>query len=210
MFERNVDLDTGRPVVTRFAVGKPGPQNQGDCDTPSPGALPVEIVDGATPIPLPFDHPKNYQSMSARGIGTELPCLKAGGAAGFQAENDFGGAQNALEHHSANQQLFASLCSATIGSSAIDPRSCPLALLGGANFLPRAIADVPLSEFFSIMLSGERGMMRGREARLTDIAVMDAPPEGVFTDPAWTAPEPEKAGKSDPVDGSTTAAPDRR
>lgn len=39
-----------------------------------------------------------------------------------------------------------------------------------------------------IMLSGGRGQMRGRDAKLTDIAVMDEPPAGVFTDPNWTPP----------------------
>jgi hypothetical protein len=154
-YERNTDLDTGRPVVTRFETGKPGPQNQGDCDTPSAGFTPVEIVDGASPVPLPFDASKNWQASSPRGIGTDEPCLKAGGAAGFQAENDFDAAENALEFHSANQQLHAFACSATIGVSAIDARSCALALFGSSNFLQGGIAPFPLIEFFSITLSGE-------------------------------------------------------
>jgi hypothetical protein len=155
VFERNVDLATGRPVVTRFITGKRGAQTQGGCDTPSSGFTPVEIVDGATPVALPFDAAKNWQSSSPRGIGTEDPCLKAGGAAGFQAENDFGGAENALEHHSANQQLFAALCSATIGGSAVDSRSCALALFGSSNFLQGGIVPFPLIEFYSIALAGE-------------------------------------------------------
>jgi hypothetical protein len=154
-YERNTDLETGRPVVTRFVTGKPGDQTQGGCDTPSSGFTPVEIVDGATPVALPFDASKNWQSSSPRGIGTEEPCLKAGGAAGFQAENDFGGAENALEFHSANQQLHAFACSATIGVSAVDSRSCALALFGSSNFLQGGIVPFPLIEFFSITLSGE-------------------------------------------------------
>ena len=154
-YERNVDLVTGRPVVTRFAAGVPGPQNEGDCDTPSAGSLDVEIVDGATPVALPFDASKNWQSSSPRGIGANAPCLKAGGAAGFQAENDFGGAENALYNHSANQQFHAFICSSTIGASNLDVQRCALALFGSPNNLQGGIVPFPLIEFFSSALSGE-------------------------------------------------------
>jgi hypothetical protein len=156
-YERNVDLDTGRPVVTRFVGGKPGPQTQGDCDTPSPGTFDVEIFDGATPVPLPFDASKNWRSTSPLGIGTDSPCLKAGGAAGFQAENEFGGAENALYFHASNQQIHAFACSATLGVSSLDAQRCALALFGSPNFLQGGIVPFPLIEFFSISLSGEPG-----------------------------------------------------
>jgi len=167
VFERNVDLATGRPLVTRFAEGDAGPQTEGGCDTPSSGSTPVEIVDGATPVALPFDASKSWRSSSARGIGIDEPCLKAGGAAGFQAENDFFGAENALEHHSANQQLFASLCSATIGGTGFAITTfasavavsffdrCALDIFGSPSFLQGGVAPFPLVEFYSIAFSGE-------------------------------------------------------
>ena len=54
--------------------------------------------------------------------------LNSGGRIGVFAmqhgpgtENAVGGAQNALENHHANQQLFATLCSATVGGMNLDP-----------------------------------------------------------------------------------------
>jgi hypothetical protein len=166
-YERNVDLATGRPVVTRFVGGDPGPQTRGGCTSPSSGSfdlvydegglrMPIAGVDdGATTVALGFDSPQNPGSVSPRGLGIDDPCLKAGGAPGYQNENEFGGAQNALYNHYANQQLYAAICSATIANSDIDSRACALNLLNSPQVLQAGFAPFPMTEFASSLMSGE-------------------------------------------------------
>jgi hypothetical protein len=111
-FERNVDLATGRPLVTRFTGGDAGAQHAFDptlelnpefsgttgCARPgidpTTGAFASEVVvaglqndPDAVRVNLEFDASKNAFSASPRGIGVDDPCLKAGGLAGFQAAN---------------------------------------------------------------------------------------------------------------------------
>ncbi len=165
-FERNVDLATGRPLVTRFAGGDAGLQHTwtgvagSGCATPGTdpttglSTSPVMVVDGSF-VELDFSNSKNPLSSSPRGIGIDGPCLKAGGAADYQATNDFGGAQNALEFHPANQQFHAFACSATLGVVGLDPTVCALAIFGSTNVVAGGVAPFPASEFFSIVFTGE-------------------------------------------------------
>jgi len=64
--------------------------------------------------------------------------------------------QNALENHTANQQAFAVICSATvtIGAS-LDPNSCAWTLFGTAGQLDRIVAPIAFSEVMTCILSGE-------------------------------------------------------
>jgi hypothetical protein len=173
-YERNVDLATGRPVVTRFASGSPEPQERGGCVQPTdnvPGGsdtffdylvyddgglrVPIPGVDaGATTVTLGFDHSLNAGASSPRGIGIDEPCLKAGGEAGYQAENEFGGAQNALYNHYANQQLYAVVCSATVGTSKLQRQACALNLLNSPQKLT-GIVEQAMVEFISTLAAGD-------------------------------------------------------
>ncbi|MHC4504927.1 MAG: DUF1302 family protein, partial [Planctomycetota bacterium] len=166
-YERNVDLATGRPVVTRFAGGDPGAQTRGGCTHPSPGSFDLVYDDGGLRMPIPgvddgkttvalgFDSPPNPGSVSPRGVGSDEPCLKAGGAPGYQNENEAGGAENALYNHYANQQLYAAICSATMATSDIDSRACALNLLNSSQNLQGGIAPFPMTEFVAALASGE-------------------------------------------------------
>jgi hypothetical protein len=123
--------------------------------------------------------------MGGLGVGTDPDCLKPGGAAGGPNANllDVAGAtdldgdtlpdpiynasftgdrpspENALEHHPANQSLYAWLCELTIGwAVSLDASSClgtlfnsPVQLVGS----PPTGAGTILSEVLSAALAGE-------------------------------------------------------
>ena len=126
-YERNSDVETGRPLITRFNPGNP----RGNCAN----ALATD--------------PKNQGSVTALGIGTDSDCL------GFGTPlTNPGSFNNALEWHSANQQAFAWLCSATIGiTSDLDARACALNLFNSSERLGGF--PVSLSEVSSSLFAGE-------------------------------------------------------
>ena len=126
-YENNVDVMTGRPLITRFNPGNP----RGNCAT----AL---VMD-----------PKDQNSVTAFGIGTDPDCL------GFGTPlTSLGSSNNALEWHSANQQAFAWLCSATIGiSPELDVRACALNSFNSSERLGGF--PVSLTEVSSSMFAGE-------------------------------------------------------
>jgi hypothetical protein len=79
---------------------------------------------------------------------------------GFNGERfaDGWSPQNALENHTANQQSFAWICTATltIGSS-LDPSACAFTLFGTPNFLARNLVDIVGAEVFSCLTAGDPG-----------------------------------------------------
>jgi hypothetical protein len=123
--------------------------------------------------------------MGGLGVGTDPDCLKPGGSAGGPNANllDLAGAmdvdgdtvpdpfygapfdgarpspENALEHHPANQSLFAWLCELTITFlPSLDASTCLPALFGSPNHLVNAPQTGPgtiFSEIFSATLAGE-------------------------------------------------------
>ena len=172
-YERNVDPQSGRPRIAGAT---------GTCATP--GAFygsflgfPFE-VGGADPrsfVPM----------QGGLGMGVDPDCLKAGASAsGVNANQwdpddyaalllhyanpgnpafplpvlyDLPGSspQNALENHSANQQVFAFICSGTVTIAAsVDPGACAWTIFGSGRPLSAAI-PVPLSEVFSTLFAGE-------------------------------------------------------
>jgi hypothetical protein len=126
-YERNTDVLTGRPIITRFNPGNP----RGNCAN----ALASD--------------PKDQNSVTALGIGTDPDCL------GFGTPlTNPGSANNALEWHSANQQAFAWLCSSTIGiTPELDARACALNLFNSSERLGGF--PVSLSEVSSSLFAGE-------------------------------------------------------
>ena len=154
-YERNVDTLTGRLLVA-------GASSDGPCATPSAGTwvnLGENGQSGVNPA-RGFDDPKNPLSMTSLGIGTESACLKAGGAAGGANENALGGAENALEHHPADQGLFAALCTETIGFSGVIPGACLFQYYGSPEEITAAQAGlVPpgFGEVWTATLAGELG-----------------------------------------------------
>ncbi|MBW2577939.1 MAG: hypothetical protein JRE38_07705, partial [Deltaproteobacteria bacterium] len=126
-YERNTDVLTGRPIITRFNPGNP----RGNCAN----ALASD--------------PKDQNSVTALGIGTDPDCL------GFGTPlTNPGSANNALEWHSANQQAYAWLCSSTIGiTPELDARACALNLFNSSERLGGF--PVSLSEVSSSLFAGE-------------------------------------------------------
>jgi len=163
-YERNVDPLSGRPLVA---------ESRGSCDTASgndqPGlsgrTLSVNFAPGNINInnadledlvgydPGDADdrgNPLAHSALSGNpsGIGTGPDCLQAGGALDDAT-------RNALQYHHANQQLFAMICSGTIGFSNLDPGSCGLTIFGSNAVLDRSLAPIPLVEFLSGAFAGE-------------------------------------------------------
>lgn len=126
-YERNVDVVTGRPLITRFNPGNP----RGDCAIAS-------AMD-----------PKDQDSVTALGIGTDPDCLGFG-----TFETNLGSLNNALEWHSANQQAFAWLCAMTIGIiPELDARACLLNSLNSSERLGGF--PISLTEVSSSLFAGE-------------------------------------------------------
>src|SRR5262245_56458742 len=112
--------------------------------------------------------------MGGLGVGTDPDCLKPGGVPGGPNANLFDAAtggynapfdgsrpspQNALEFHSANQQIFSFLCLGTVTIAAsVDGSSCAWTVFGSPNQLVNAPPTGPgtiLSEVFSATSAGE-------------------------------------------------------
>ena len=67
-----------------------------------------------------------------------------------------GSPQNALENHSANQQLFAFICSGTVTIAAsVDPGACAWTVFTSGRQLTDAAGTLPLTEVLSSLFAGE-------------------------------------------------------
>jgi len=172
-YERGVDPHTGRPVVARL----PG-QTLGRCATggqiapdpvnrPSPGdpGLAYSTAFASHPYSVttaqrPVDAASGLGGGTdvRGGIGSDPDCLRPGGAPGFA--NAFGldpvdvvAATNALEFHSANQQLFAWSCLSTVGiASALEPGACAWNFFTSPQNLRSAA--IPVAEAFGAVFAG--------------------------------------------------------
>ena len=116
---------------------------------------------------------------SIEGVGTAPGCLKPGGDAGEANANGLGidsgtgklrfgvdptaSPENALYYHQANQQIFATLCSATVSISArLDPTACAFNIFASRAPLTSILSvPLPLSEVFAVFLSGEPSSGQG-------------------------------------------------
>jgi hypothetical protein len=171
-YERNVDPETGRPRIAGAT---------GSCRT----APVYTFTFFGFQFPISGAAPKQYLGMQGGlGMGADPDCLKAGGAAGGLAENrwdpddyeallawyadpvnnvrpvlyDLPGSspENALEYHSANQQLFAFICSGTVTiASSVDAGACAWTIWGSPRPL-NSLIQIPLSEIFSSIFAGEQ------------------------------------------------------
>jgi hypothetical protein len=150
---------------------------------PGTSGLVVESGDPNQPITPGITPYWNALSpmMGGLGAGTESDCLKPGGTAGGPNANllnvagavdlngdtvpdptwsaDPSGArpspQNALEYHSANQQIFSFVCLGTVTIAAsVDGSSCAWTIFGSPNNLTGAINSI-LSETFSTIFAGD-------------------------------------------------------
>jgi len=181
-YERNVDPDSGRPRIAG-ATGRcvtPGafygsffgfpieisgsdPKNklgmQGglgmgvDPDCLKAGAAGIVGVnaDGTPQFGVNANQwdPADYELLLAHyadPINNPLPVL-------YQLKGS--SPQNALENQSANQQLFAFICSASVTIAAsVDPGGCAQSIFGSGQPLNGAI-PIPLSEVFTTLFAGE-------------------------------------------------------
>ncbi len=130
-FERNVDIESGRPLITRF-----NPENaRGTCRNDT-------AVD-ANGLPLN----RQLSSVTVAGIGTDPDCLKFG-APGADSP------QNALQFHHANQQVFAWVCAVTVGIAAgLDPGACASTLFSSAENIQ--VLNIPFSEVITALTAAD-------------------------------------------------------
>jgi len=157
-YDRNVDPESGRP---RIAMS----------DGPCPNSSAFQNTPGA---------PLRFQADSVVSVGTASDCLKPGGAPGEANSNGLGidpgsgrlrfgvdptaSPQNALYYHHANQQIFATICSATVSiAAALDPTACAFNVFSTRQPLAGGITnpDIPLVQVFAAFLAGEPSSGQG-------------------------------------------------
>jgi hypothetical protein len=141
--------DPSDPIFTAFEVGEVLFAEVDDYGNP--------LTSGSTNygnpvIPIPCDptdmltncEPLRYQvGLNETGVYEEL-------------YGDGWSPQNSLEHHSANQQSFAWICSATLTiGAALDPGACAWTLFGTPAVLNETIAPIPFAEILACIMSGE-------------------------------------------------------
>ncbi len=177
-YQRLVNLDSGRPLVGRPLPPDPDtaldPFYSSVCATPR-GEIGVRadgsggsgdvLLNQFDNLPAGQSGPrvrgvtdsKNVGAYAPAGVGADPDCLKSGGAAGFAgADVVFQGAENALEFHHANQQIFAWICSLTVGiGAAIDPGACAWNIFGSPTPLAEGFSDLPLGEVISALSAGD-------------------------------------------------------
>jgi len=69
--------------------------------------------------------------------------------------------QTALQQQSENQQLFAMICSTTVGISPLDRTACAQSVLGSTNSLPPPAPLVPVSVILSFLFAGNPAINAG-------------------------------------------------
>jgi hypothetical protein len=153
------DLETGRPLVGRNApvfesldCVTPALDRNGDMnidETRNPND-PVNTLDSVVDS-------RNPLAARPLGIGAQGSCLKPGGEAGFENMDDFFlGAENALQNHPSNQQIFAWICNTTIGIGAqVDAGSCAFNIFGSAAPVVPGTTGLSLGEFLAAYTVGE-------------------------------------------------------
>ncbi|MGH0036670.1 MAG: DUF1302 family protein [Myxococcota bacterium] len=154
-YERNVDPGTGRPRAfgrrgtCRYSRGdwQGRDANAGDCLQPGPTSRTKQVL---LQVTGEAGDPANGVPPGFVDKGDEL---------GRQLQND---PNNALDHHHVNQQIFAMICSTTIGFSGLDRRACAQTVFGSTAdptgtgiFIAQAIgATVRGSDSANTILSG--------------------------------------------------------
>ena len=182
-YERGVDVYTGRPVAARLPgqalgrcatggqiapdpVNKAAPGDAGIAYSTAFASHPYSVTTAQRPYAqapggvdtLPDGSPLDGTTDVRGGIGSDLDCLRPGGAPGFANAftldpADRVGSTNALEFHSSNQQLFAWSCIATVGiAAALEPGACAWTFFTSSNGLRSAA--LPVAEAFGSVFAG--------------------------------------------------------
>jgi len=166
-YERNVDPATGRPLVGRLdteaigtcaAAGEDAPDSLNAAGAVYNSALashPFSVTPGAPLL-------ESGSAVNRRGgVGTDLSCLRPGGAPGEADAFAFDAATladtNALQNHHANQGVFASLCRATLPfDPKLDTTSCLFQMFGSQTVLQRQLLPTAWVESLASVLAGEQ------------------------------------------------------
>jgi hypothetical protein len=171
-YERAVDATSGLPLVARMAG-----ERLGSCSSLTTGEVSSREVPANSSVPA-FStgyamHPLSVTTgavfddgESVRGgIGTDPGCLRPGGLPGGRnALIDFDDAidddlanTNALQWHSANQQLFSWICSGTIGiAAALDASACAWTIFSTPEVLLPGTIPLPFSELIVNIMAGSQ------------------------------------------------------
>jgi Protein of unknown function (DUF1302) len=159
-YERGVDPATGRPLVARL----PG-QPLGTCANAGEATLDVRsglvfnsaVASHALSVTPGARTPDGV--LRRGGVGTDMGCLRPGGAPGnpnaFRFDQGTLAYTNALQNSPVNQQIFAWICENTIGiAAALDAGSCAWTIFG-SNAILKKILPFPFIEFLTPVLAGD-------------------------------------------------------
>ena len=172
-YERAVDAMSGRPLVARM----PG-QWLGTCGSLTAGEVTTRLVAANSSVPAYStayaNHPMSVTTGAVfsddgdavrGGIGVDPGCLRPGGRPGAQnALIDFDDAidddianTNALQWHSANQQIFSWICAGTVGiASTLDASACAWTIFSTPEVLLPGLIEAPFSELVAITMAGSQ------------------------------------------------------
>jgi len=170
-YDRNVDVDTGRPLIGALPNQAPGKcgafagepvQNRlnagGLVYNSSFASHPFSVTPGG-PVLLP---PLTIENRRG-GVGRDHDCLRPGGAPGsanafaFDTPEDDLAHTNALQNHYANQQIFAWVCANTVGiAAALDAGSCAWTIFATDAVLNRQLLPISFVESLTALMAGEQ------------------------------------------------------
>ncbi len=165
-YDRGVDPATGRPVIARLPGQTLGTCAHGGQIVPDPRhGIPYSTAFASHPYSVTTAQRLDASTAIRGGVGSDPDCLRPGGAPGFA--NAFAldpdavlAVTNALQFQSANQQLFAWSCLATVGiAAALEPSACAWTFFASGDSL-RGVAlpgggPIPVGEAFVSVFAGD-------------------------------------------------------
>jgi hypothetical protein len=182
-YDRTVDTQTGRPLVgvlpgeqpgkCGLAAGERAIDNM-NTTTGSPynaTGTPINLAYNSSFASHPFSVTPGapqfdplapgFSVLKRGGVGTDPDCLRPGGAPGgtdaFAFDQSTLADTNALQNHHANQQIFAWICSGTVGiAAALDAGSCAWTIFSSDAVLQRQLLPVSFVESLTALMAGEQ------------------------------------------------------
>jgi hypothetical protein len=184
-YDRTVDPVTGRPLSGGFPGTGASACTSPVLDRDGDGAIDSyeqEVDPSGNTTTRRIIDSKSTASYTMLGIGAQSGCLKGGGAAGYGNYDPlFGGDQNALENHYANQTIFAWICNTTLGIGAtLDAGSCAWNIFGSPAPLVAGVLDTPFGEALSTIVAGDPDQNNMRLLQLVNNALKPGGANGAF------------------------------
>lgn len=153
-FERNVDPFTGMPRIM---------EARSPCTTGKEAAC-LQPGPETTKTSLTYKTPRIENGVVTDGFNGNSDKQR------LQVEN------NALDKHSANQQIFAFICSTTVGAVSLDPTACAQNAFGSQ--VPQVLFTI--SQFIGGLLAGSNGARDAFESELGIVLPLSELHRGAF------------------------------